>query len=236
MLYFTVLFFILLLKIIKKPELPHLYLQLHQTWSKCPQPFLYKDRKKEEMSPIFSSDFYSLFVRVSQFVFLPELSTTGRADTLLSTKMLSALMMGVSGWMKAMSWYVPMPSSERVCFMKAGFGISRICGEQKHSRENCTSTILISPNVKSDVMTSMGHQRAAECECTIQHFYYIYFLKTLSETISRMSAVNSRKAEGTWGSSCESEYKVHSLWRGQWQAGGEFCFWWGCRRRQKGCK
>lgn len=35
---------------------------------------------------------------------LPESSTTGRAETRLSTKMLSALMMGVSGWMKAMSW------------------------------------------------------------------------------------------------------------------------------------
>lgn len=64
---------------------------------------------------------------------LPESSTTGRADTRLSTKMLSALMMGVSGWMKAMSWYVPMPSSPRVCFMKAGFGISHICETQMHA-------------------------------------------------------------------------------------------------------
>lgn len=58
--------------------------------------------------------------------FLPQPSTTGSADTRLSTKMLSALMMGVFGWMKAMSRYVPMPSSLRVCFMKAGFGISHI--------------------------------------------------------------------------------------------------------------
>lgn len=67
---------------------------------------------------------------MQEFVFLPESSTTGRADTRLSTKMLSALMMGVSGWIKAMSWYVPMPSSPRVCFMKAGFGISHIWGRR----------------------------------------------------------------------------------------------------------
>lgn len=64
------------------------------------------------------------------FIILPDSSTTGKADTLFSTKMLSALMMGVSGWMKAISWYVPMPSSPRVCFMKAGFGISHIWREQ----------------------------------------------------------------------------------------------------------
>lgn len=63
---------------------------------------------------------------VLKFVVSPESSTTGKADTRRSTKMLSALMMGVSGWMKAMSWYVPMPSSPRVCFIKAGFGISHI--------------------------------------------------------------------------------------------------------------
>lgn len=65
---------------------------------------------------------------------LPESSTTGSADTRLSTKMLSALMMGVSGWMKAMSRYVPMPSSLSVCFMNAGFGISHIWKRRKHRR------------------------------------------------------------------------------------------------------
>lgn len=68
-------------------------------------------------------------------------STTGRAETRLSTKMLSALIMGVSGWMKAMSWYVPMPSSPRVCFMNAGFGISHIWNLRTQPNE--TETIFI---------------------------------------------------------------------------------------------
>ena len=55
---------------------------------------------------------------------VPDSSTTGRAGTLLSTKMLRALMMGVSGWMKAMLLYVPILSSSKVFFMNAGLGIS----------------------------------------------------------------------------------------------------------------
>ena len=73
---------------------------------------------------------------VQVFVILPESSTTGKADTRLSTKMLSALMMGVSGWMNAIWWYVPMPSSPRVCFMKAGFGISHIWDTHRNTRRH----------------------------------------------------------------------------------------------------
>lgn len=47
---------------------------------------------------LYSNTQYQAFF----FWIIPDSSTTGSADTLLSTKMLSALMIGVSGWMKAM--------------------------------------------------------------------------------------------------------------------------------------
>lgn len=75
---------------------------------------------------------------------LPESSTTGSADTRLSTKMLSALMMGVSGRMKAMWRYVPTASSLSVCFMNAGFPISHIWKQHKHtSGQGCVFTATL---------------------------------------------------------------------------------------------
>lgn len=56
----------------------------------------------------------------------PLSSTTGRADTLWSTKIPSAVYRGVSVWTMAMFWNVPMSSSSKDFDRNAGLGISEI--------------------------------------------------------------------------------------------------------------